>query len=262
MLQIVLSIIFLTCFSCCVGVSPHIIANKKASSFPTLDSMQEIRPYLAQADLVIFDIDHTILEAKTVYCHSNWFYDRYEEAKAQGISEEKALHALVSPWEQAQKDCLVRAVEPITPSLIQKIQQSGKKVMALTSRSSNIAEETILQLTSLGVDFSASAPIAYDTNLFMGHGVLQKNGVVFTSDYLSKGDVLQKYLAIAQFNPTNIVFIDDSMNNLMSVSKVLSAQATVHALLYPLVKRTLPHWDRALAQGEWEKHHGKIIYEN
>lgn len=226
-----------------------------------ISSMTEIDGFLKDADLVIFDIDHTILESTTAYCHSNWFYDHYEQAIKQGVNETTALNALLPPWEQSQKGCVVKAVETITPTLVQNIQASGKKVMALTTRSLHVADDTIAQLHSLGIDFSDSAPHKGPTPL-LNNQVFVKNGIVFTSEYLAKGDVLKEYLKHAHLAPKNIVFVDDSMRNLVSVTSVLGQDdITVHAFHYPLVKRTFPEWDKAVADAEWEKRHGKIVFE-
>lgn len=235
--------------------------NQKENSIKTLQSMAEITNYIKSADLIIFDIDHTILEATTPYCHSNWFYDLYEEALANGVREESAVDALLPPWEEAQKTCEVKAVEDFIPSLIKDIQSSNKKVMALTSRSKDIAAITIGQLKSLGIDFSTSAPAQADFSLKMAREVVSNSGVVFATDYLSKGDVLKEYLKHTKFNPRRILFVDDSKRNLVSVSDVLAKDAiTVVSFHYPVVKRELPHWDKKQARLEWEKRHGKIVY--
>lgn len=250
-----LGLIILVFMSGCTSI----FTNKSLSNKPqmhTLKSIAEIKNYISNADLVIFDIDNTLLEAKTYYCHANWFYDRYDEAIAQGMSEDRALSLLLPPWEKAQKNCEVKAVEPFIPELIKEIQRSGKKVMALTSRSQNIERETIAELSSLNIDFSKSAPVPADFSWPMNDTVVaSKRGIVFTTDFQSKGDVLKEYLRRANFSPKEIVFVDDSPRNLLSVLTVQGAEEiVVHALLYPLVKRSPPHWDKELAKREWDKH--------
>jgi FMN phosphatase YigB (HAD superfamily) len=257
-------IVMVTLFaaSCSVNWSKRNGTIRKENEIKILATMADIKAHLPEVDLVIFDIDHTILEAKTAFCHSNWFYDQYEEAKALGINEEKVLAALLPPWEKAQLHCEVKAVEPFTPALIREIQESKIKVMALTSRSQRVAEETIAQLQSLGIDFSNSAPVKGDFSVDSAKQVLSKSGIVFTTDYLTKGDVLKHYLERAPIKPRRILFVDDSWNNLISVSQVLSAESiSVQAFHYPLVKRSLPYWDREYAKLEWEKRFGKLDYQ-
>lgn len=226
---------------------------------PRISSMSAIMDAMDQADWVIFDIDHTLLEATTEYCHSNWFYDQYEDAIARGIPEQVALNALLPSWEQSQKNCTVKPVEAITPALVKKIQAGGKYVMALTTRSKTIASDTIAQLASLGIDFSTSAPIT-DTRA-LSHGAYIKNGIVFTTEFTTKGDVLKEYVTLASSKPKTIVFVDDSMRNLISVKTVLGETMMVHAFHYPLVVRSLPRWNKERATRIWEQHHGKIVYD-
>lgn len=227
----------------------------------TLSSMSELNGLWEGADLIIFDIDHTILEAQQVSCHSNWFYDQYEEAVKNGISEQSALDALLPAWELSQKDCLVKPVEPVTIEIIQAMQAANKKVLALTSRGKNVYHETVEQLSSLGIDFSASAPLGEYSGQALGAGVGAFHGVIFTSDYVSKGKVLQSYLAQAGFRPKKILFIDDGLRNLTSVVEDMAKQGIeTQAFYYPRVKRTLPFWDRVQAKLVWEQKYGPIIF--
>jgi hypothetical protein len=236
------------------SVDPHI-------SFKSLQSMNEIMPHISSSDLIIFDIDHTILQATSLYCHSNWFYDHYEEALAQGHDEKDIIEVLAPIWEMSQKSCPVESVEPFTPALIKKIQTSGKKTIALTSRSENIVQETIDQLSSLGIDFSKSAPNQENFVMKMSTNVLVSNGIIFTSDYNTKGDVLKEYLKQTGFRPKSILFVDDGIRNLSSVFEVASANGIkVDCFHYPLVKRNPLHWDKKNADLAWEQRHGKIIF--
>jgi FMN phosphatase YigB (HAD superfamily) len=234
-----------------------------ANKIHKINTMAEIKPHVADADLIIFDIDHTIVEAKTPYCHSNWFYDLYEEGIAKGLSEKEVLNAIVEPWESSQRDCQVKAVEPFIPALIHDAQKSQKRVMALTARSPKIADATISQLDSLGIDFSFSAPGKTDMAWFLGQNVSSKNGVVFVSDYLPKGMVLKDYLEKTAFKPRRVLFVDDSFPNLVSVKETLEKDGiAVDTFFYPFVKRSAPHWDKELAKREFEARHGKVFQNN
>lgn len=252
------------CFFTLAGCSKTMINGyvmPKKTRIETISSMNDIAKYVSAADLIVFDIDNTLFESTSYYCHSNWFYDQLDDAISQGISEERALAVLLPPWEKSQKHCEVRPVESMTPRLVRKIQVLGKKVMALTSRSKNVAAETISELTSIGIDFSESAPLRIDSMFRMENGPISKNGVVFATDYQTKGDVLREYLKQAKFSPKRILFIDDSFKNLVSVAQVLGGDdISIHGFHYTLVKRSLPDWDKDLAASEWEQRHGKIVF--
>lgn len=248
-------------FACTFTPRQIVKSNTHLGMIKTISSVAELNGLWEAADLIIFDIDHTILEAEQVSCHSNWFYDQYEEALKNGVSEQSALDALLPAWEQSQKGCPVKPVEPITIDLIRAMQKANKNVLALTSRGKNVYGETIEQLSSLGIDFSASAPMSEYSGQALGKGVGAFHGVIFTSDYVSKGKVLESYLEQAGFRPKKIIFIDDGMRNLTSVIEDMARHGIeTQAFYYPVVKRTMPFWDRAQAKLVWEQKYGPIIF--
>lgn len=229
------------------------------SSIHEISSIADIDPFLKTSDLVVFDIDNTLLEAKNSYCHVNVFYDLLDEGVARGVSELEIMEKISSPWEKLQKNCAVKPVEALIPHFIWELQKT-KKVMALTSRSGDIADETIAQLKAIGVDFSLSAPKKNDIEHF-GKDLLYKDGVIFTSEKVSKGPSLKAYLARCGFSPKHVLFVDDRFNNLVSVDEVLKRDGVkIDAFFYPRVQRTLPYWDKVSARNAFEDRQGKIIF--
>lgn len=248
-------------FSSCVHKNYQAIPKSSHQIIHTIYSMKEIEPFLPTADLVIFDIDNTLLEAKNHhYCHVNLYYDLLEEGIKKGHTEDDIVNVISPLWEALQKNCLVAPTEDFLPDLVRSLQKN-KKVMALTSRSKDIADETIAQLKSIGLDFTESARQLGDLKSFNNDGLFYKNGIIFTSEKIAKGPSLKKYLSLGTSFPDHLLFVDDRYNNIVSVTKTLEEnQLKIDAFFYPRVSRELPLWNKALARKQFENKHGKIKF--
>jgi hypothetical protein len=220
-------------------------AFSESASIHTIKSMQEIEEYIDKDTVILLDLDHTVFEGKHYgYGHANWFYDRVEKAKAQGVDEAKIIEAIFPHWLHSQRDSQVKPVEPFTPKLIKKLQSQGYFVMGLTSRQLPLVDITIKQLKSIDIDFSSASLPNETINMEFNAPTQMKAGVLFCSDYNNKGDVLHAYLEKLNIAPKKILIVDDSKRNIQSVIHSYSQQATVIGAYYPLVAEyKKQHWD-------------------
>ena len=229
-----------------VFISTVFAAFPNTSQIITIKSMQEIENYIEQDTLVLFDLDHTIFEGKEYgYGHANWFYDRIEQGKAQGIDEKTTIKQIFPHWLWSQKNTEVKPVESLTPGLIKKLQKNGIQMIGLTSRQVPLADTSLKQLTSIHISFKSDYlpkdTIAWTT---FTAPTLMKDGVIFCSEYNDKGEVLHAYLEKINIHPKKVLFIDDGMRNLQSVMKAYSGEAVVLGLHYPLVAEAKKQgWD-------------------
>lgn len=226
-----------------------------ASRIETIHSMQEVEQYADQDVFVIFDLDHTIFEAKHYgYGHANWFYDRIEKGKKEGIDEKVTIYRIFPHWLISQKTTQVKPVEALTPALIKKLQKQKIPVMGLTSRQLPLAEISLRQLNSIDIHFDGELLPKETLSWFFKAPAMYKQGVIFCSEYNDKGEVLKAYLDKFNLTPKKILFIDDSRRNLESVIKAYGNQATVVGLFYPLVAEYKKgHWDeRATHEAYYE----------
>ncbi len=236
------------CIICTLSSS---IAFAAPSQIHTIKSMHELEKYIDKQTVVIFDLDHTVYESKNYgYGHANWFYDQVEEGKAKGINEKAVIFNVFPHWLVSQENIKLKPVESQTPALIKKLQKEGFLVLGLTGRQVPLVDLTLKQMKEINVDFTS--PKLKDETIYGFHAsTVMKDGVIFCSEYNDKGEVLHAYLDKHNIKPQKIVFVDDGMRNLQSVTKAYS-NIEVIGLHYPLVaefKKT--HWDGKSAHQEY-----------
>ncbi|MGD9592248.1 MAG: DUF2608 domain-containing protein, partial [Candidatus Berkiella sp.] len=223
------------------------------SKIHTIQSMQEIEKYIDHRTLVIFDLDHTVFEGKNYgYGHANWYYDEIDRGKAKGKNEKEIIFKIFPHWLVSQKDksAHVKPVETLTPALIAKLQKKNNIVMSLTARQVPLVDITIKHLVEINIDFSSNT--LPDTII---HGfyapTLMKSGIIFTSEYNDKGEVLKAYLNKLNIHPQKIVFVDDSKRHLQAVTKFYP-HIEVIGLHYPLVAQNKrKNWDGNSAHDDY-----------
>src|SRR5262249_21763684 len=148
-------------------------------------------------DVVVFDIDNTILEPIQTLGSDQWVDHLIERNKEAGLSVEKAVEAALRDWEQVQRVTEVRLVETQTVKLIRKLQFQNVATLALTARPSQLRSVTENQLASLDVRFD-------------------RYGVQF-ADGKNKGLVLKDFLAKMGLAPRRLIFIDDKLKNIKNM---------------------------------------------
>ncbi len=235
---------FLLFVIACLSLS---LQGKENPDFYTVDSFQEVEKYITPQSFVILDLDHTIFEAASLgYGHANWFYDQVEKGKKVGLSKNEVIMKFYPHWALAQRLAKIKPVEEMIPSFIKNCQQKNIPIIGATSRQTSIAHSTLEQLHSLGINFGQ---VLHDEANPQGfaHPTLLKESVIFCSDYNEKGPVVLAYLKAQGPLPKHIVFVDDGVNNLLSVKKAFAGTGTkVVPLHYRLVeKRTATTWNSA-----------------
>lgn len=228
-------------------IQPTLYADKHSQIY-TIKSMQEIEKYIDVDTLVLFDLDHTIFESENYgYGHANWFYDEVEKGKAIGKNEKAVIFTLFPHWLVSQKEMQVKPVEKLTPDLIKKLQQKGFMVMGLTARQVPLVDLTLNQLKGIHVDFSYKKLPDVTLHGFQAPTEM-KDGVIFTSEYNNKGEILKAYLDKQGVFPKKIVFVDDSRRHLETVTEIYS-DIPVTGLHYPLVAEyKKKYWNSTVAR--------------
>lgn len=193
-------------------------------------NLNEFELHLQQADdqtLAVFDIDEVIFTSKDQVLNPNYkiHRDRLEKKITEqlNIAEQKRLSFLL------YKLRLRVIVDPNILSVFDLLLNNNIKTVALTHcptgmvGEDNIELVRIDQLKNFGLDFSKLLPevkhvdlsgINIDTN---APQFLQ--GVILTA-MIDKGTVLKEFLKKIAFKPTKILFIDDRMENLLSVQSM------------------------------------------
>jgi len=215
----------------------------------SVSSLKEVEKEVAKADktaLVIFDVDEVLITTEDHFIHpyaDKTFMGMIYQAAKKALTdhERKDLEETISLSIVLPKRILV---EDHTPSFIYGLRDEGYKTMALTSCPTGnfgvipqIERWRIDHLRGLNICFASSFPeferhslesFTNQKKLQTGlpapftHLPLFEEGILFSYGY-KKGAVLKEFFQKNGLCPSQVLFVDDLMENLQSVKDELSA---------------------------------------
>lgn len=179
---------------------------------------------LSSEDIVLFDIDQTVLTPKDS-CLKPCCKELYQRLilSLDDAHANRLQSILALMWAE-------ELVDDETPEIIKMLQSKKIPSMGFTALESGefgtiaaIEDWRLDALKSFDIDFSCTFSDKSPTTLTMltarnGHHPLFKNGVLFTNLML-KGEVLPHFIQAMQWKPRKIVFIDDSLRQHQSMEE-------------------------------------------
>ncbi|MCB0404153.1 MAG: DUF2608 domain-containing protein [Bdellovibrionales bacterium] len=171
--------------------------------------------------VLVVDLDNTVIESAQMLGSAQWFEYLFAGLKKSGLSAGEAYQQAIQQWVQIQDATDVRPVEVSTPDFLRGIQAMGIRVMALSARPPQVSQRTLEQLANVGIDFTRPSIFVKDLPMqFKRASALYKQGVLF-ADRLDKGGVLAAFFDRIQFRPKRVVYVDDKLANVESVSRAM-----------------------------------------
>jgi len=199
------------------------ISHFGTSNSEIIDSttIEVAREYMQDVDLVVFDIDNTIMEAEyPEEANCQWCDWVQEQLRAKGYSKAEAFQKMIRGYLIFNEQAKVRAVEDSTVDFIVAIQQKGIPVIAITGRPDSMEQVTVRNLAYIGVDFSKMFP---NTDIRLTNGTHFIKGIIYNNEQgdPEKGASLKLFLNELGINHKKIVMIDDRKHCLESVQQHL-----------------------------------------
>jgi phosphoglycolate phosphatase-like HAD superfamily hydrolase len=202
--------------------------------------------YLKPETLVILDIDDTLLVPVQTLGNDVWFQTRLALHK-KTLSATDALDKALAEWEAIRHLTQVKIVEEGSEKIVQKLQSRKVPIMGLTTQGLALATRTVRQLRSLNIDLSKTAPSKQDHYFINSHGVLFRDGVLFTAG-TPKGKALLKLLEIIGCKPKQIVFVNDKESHLKDMeSSVVEAGIPFIGLRYSYSDQRIARYSQEIA---------------
>ena len=214
---------------------------------------QEITEYLDSETLVILDIDDTLLVPIQTLGTDPWFLSRLEYHWHITNDRSRALDKALAEWEAVRHLTDVKLVEAKTDEIIDNMQRNNIVVMGLTTQGLSLSDRTPVQLQSLSINLSKSAPSSQDCYFINGaRGVLYHHGILFTSG-TSKGEALLQLLDLIDYHPKKIVFINDKKTHLQDVEKsATSRNINFVGLRYSYSDERVANFSPEIADAQWK----------
>lgn len=215
---------------------PLIALAEIRESFSILDVAKEARP----GDVVVFDIDNTILEPTQTLGSVQWYDDL--------IQEKVPEHQALAKFTLVQRKTSTRLVDPHTAKAIGWFQAKNIPVFALTARPIELAEVSPRQLLKSGVDLSVTAPS--DLQLPV-NDVVYHRGVLSVGAQNNKGVVLRETLKLNRIQPRRVLFIDDKANHVANMEKALQGEFININFRFGVADARVRSFNRNIAKTQW-----------
>jgi hypothetical protein len=202
--------------------------------------------------LVVFDIDNTLLTMSQPLGGNAWYEWQAARILADVPDREFAdFNQLLEMQDYLFSLGHMTPPEPDIPSLFNRLQRDGFRILLLTGRAPGNAASTVRELRRNGMNTAASAigPGDGDNRFWKPESVMTpgekaecvwkeeaseyvffSNGILFSAG-LHKGQMLRLLLRLKNVRPARIVFIDDSPGNTARVESAFPP-GTVRAFLY------------------------------
>ncbi|KKQ33444.1 MAG: hypothetical protein US49_C0001G0124 [candidate division TM6 bacterium GW2011_GWF2_37_49] len=182
------------------------------------NSIEDVKKFIEQDTLFIFDFDNVIVEGKEDYGFDAWFCAMVVELENGGMKKESAVKSLLPIYEKIQRTAEAQPVDKSTKALIDGLKADGHNVMILTVRSLCLVNSLFRQLKSVEIDIEKGSIPEDGINLDLAKvGATYCKGVLLCNGY-RKGQALKAFLTSKpDLKVKNIVFVDDKLKNIDSV---------------------------------------------
>ncbi len=208
-------------------------------------SMAETFREVRSTDIVVLDIDNTILAPNQTLGSDQWFGYVVANYVKSGLTEKLAVDSAIEDWLQVQNATAVQAVERTTPFLIRAAQERGTMIFALTARPLSLKHSTVRQLRSAGVGLKS--PVAKYSD---GDSVELFQGVLFVGPHNNKGVVLAKFFEGHKIRPSRLIFVDDKEKHVKNMDAVFTEIPNVN-FRYGAADATVKSFSSEIANLQW-----------
>lgn len=198
-------------------------------------SIESVYQYITDNTMVLFDIDETVMRTERLpdqLGSGKWLAKLIRHA----IDEHEFTHAdieqvILPHYYALQQTEPVVPVEDKTVQVIHNLQARNIPVMALTARRMEVMEATLRNVRSMGIDFSATAPVKETMSFSINHPNIFINGIMFCGGVIrnqagetvghAKDLAIKALLKHLPTRPARIVVIDDNPNYLGPIADAI-----------------------------------------
>lgn len=183
-----------------------------------ITQIEDVRPYITERTLCLFDIDDTLIDNPISLGSPPW--RSWIKSKVANSSAPFVMYDALTLY--IAKNTPYKAMEPTTAKLILDLQQSGTPVFAFTARGrtqwyttdiEGVDRFTHEQLNHAGIDFKKTQ---IPQELLSLESIYFNDGIIF-AQHIKKGDLLKHLFKDLSYFPPLIIFIDDKLDQVQSV---------------------------------------------
>ncbi|HBL98290.1 TPA: hypothetical protein DDZ86_01455 [Candidatus Dependentiae bacterium] len=194
----------------------------RTSTIHRLDNFEDLLSVVQGSgeELVVFDIDYTLLLICDERVTSHFFSDGFNRNIAAGKSPSEAIRIQIQYFADICLSAPVILTDGAIPAVWRTLSQKGVRFLLLTARSpiSTLVEATFRQLDDVGLAAYVREDLWMQGYCFseIGSDVQYERGVLFVGNQ-DKGKALKALLDKSGYHPQHIYFVDDTRENLQAV---------------------------------------------
>jgi hypothetical protein len=209
--------------------------------------------------LVVFDIDNTLLAMEQGLGSDQWYYWQ-KELQAASPCDPAVVADRFAAQGALYFASAMRPTQPDAAEQLQRLQDAGLDVIALTSRGSDYRLQTFRELRRADISFwpSALPPQRGFGKTFIPEGgtrpALYEDGVFLTAGQ-HKGDMLKALMDLTETaHPRVIVMADDKQENLDDVAETFrDLSFSTHLYRYTREDAAVAAFDATEAARQWQE---------
>ncbi len=213
----------------------------------------EVVSFVQGGTLLILDIDDTLIVPKQTLGSDVWFLHRVKEHEKAGMSKNDAFLKALADWQAVRHLTEMQLVESGQEKMIEEMQNQGVMMMGLTTQGLALATRTLQHLQDVHIDLNKNAPSRQEHYFSNGHGVLYRQGILFTAG-TNKGEALLKLFSIIDLHPSRVVFVNDKQTHLCDVEGAMEKNKIEFVgLRYAYCDERVASFDPEIAKIQWER---------
>lgn len=211
-------------FTCCILLG----SSQLPATITEINNIEEILPAIETDSLLLFNIAEVVMDSSIELGISPW--RKYVKNNAPMCFKPRLLNFHDELTLFVARNIPPKAVEDLTPQIIETYQKQGLPVFAFTSRGRTewytTQVEGVDQLTEdlmhkLGVHFEKSQlPVNWQNLEDSAFAPYFHHGIIY-ANHMGKGEFLKQLLQETGYVPAKIVFVDDKRDSLESVEKAM-----------------------------------------
>jgi len=178
-------------------------------------SLKDIYKHVDQETVVVFDIDHTVVENSIDL--DTWIAYKITDLRKKGLEIKDAVHLILNVYYTLQHFIDFYPIGG-SKNIIADLQSKKVSVVALTNRSIPILRRTVEQMKNIDIDFSVTSLYDEDLGLSVTHIGKFSKGILFSGPN-DKGKMLFAFFDKIGYKPKKIIFIDDKLKYVKSVER-------------------------------------------
>lgn len=210
--------------------STFVFSSIAETKIVNIQSLSEVQVSQPDKTLFLLDLDDTVFDFPNMVGSKSW--RSYIDQATKKIDDSRDWHDVLSYF--LTKNYPVKTVEPMTTEFVQNLQEKGYVVCGFTSRERKLWYDmpqegvdlmTTDQLNSVGINFNNNSLentfpyLALEPEYFSG---------TFFCNIEPKGKFLTHLFKDAPEIPPKVVFIDDKLTQVESVSNALTTLGIPH----------------------------------